>query len=264
MGMYDSLMNPGGAGQNALLAFQQARGLRQRDEQQKAMTAYATNPNDQSLNALAPYDPQFVIQQRQQMAKQQQEQQAAQLRMAAAQGDAGALQQLVGIDFDSWKALDGSLKQKVKAQNDYIGQAALRISQLDPQQQPAAWDQAIAQGVQMGFPELQNYAGKYSPQAVQGAIDNAGLVEKFISLAEPRYMAVPNDATLVNTRNPSAVASFGASAAPATTAIPAAAADHLRQHPELKDAFDQKYGAGASDRILGGSGGNAGGNFPGR
>lgn len=212
MGMYDSLSNPGQIGQNALLAFQQARELRKRDDQQKALTAYATDPNDNSLNALAPYAPEFVIQQRQATAKQQQEQAAAQLRMKAAQGDAGALQQLVGIDFDSWKSLDGSLKQKVKAQNDYIGQAALRISQLDPQAQPAAWDQAIAQGVQAGYTDLQKYAGQYSPQALQGAIDNAGLVEKFISLAEPKYLSIPAGGTLVDTRNPQAVQSFQAGA----------------------------------------------------
>lgn len=74
MGMYDSLSNPGQIGQNALLAFQQARELRKRDDQQKALTAYATDPNDNNLNALAHYAPEFVIQQRQATAKQQQEQ----------------------------------------------------------------------------------------------------------------------------------------------------------------------------------------------
>lgn len=74
MGMYDSLRNPGQMGQNALLAFQQGRKVRQQEEQQKAMTAYAANPNDQSLNALAPYDPEFVVKQRQVLAQQEQQQ----------------------------------------------------------------------------------------------------------------------------------------------------------------------------------------------
>ena len=41
------------------------------------------------------------------------------------------------------------------------------------------------------------------------AIDGAGLVEKFLSLAEPKYQVVPKDADLVNTRDPAAVAQFG-------------------------------------------------------
>ena len=142
-------------------------------------------------------------------AKLMQEQRAADIRTKAAQGDPAALQQLVGIDFDSWKALGAEQRQRVKDINEYTGQAGLRISQLPPEQRAAAWDQVIDNGVARGFKELASKRGQYSDKALTDAIDGAGLVEKFLSLAEPKYQVVPKDADLINTRDPAAVAQFG-------------------------------------------------------
>ena len=138
-----------------------------------------------------------------------QEQNAVALRQKAAQGDQNALYQLVGIDPDGWKALGAEQRQRVKDINEYTGQAGLRISQLPPEQRAAAWDQVIDNGVARGFKELAEKRGQYSDKALTDAIDGAGLVEKFLSLAEPKYQVVPKDADLVNTRDPAAVAQFG-------------------------------------------------------
>ena len=100
-------------------------------------------------------------------AKLMQEQRAADLRTKAAQGDPAALQELVGIDFDSWKTLDANKRRMVEDQTKFTGQAALRISQLPAEQQAAAWDQAVEQGVQAGYTGMADYRGKFSPQALK-------------------------------------------------------------------------------------------------
>lgn len=58
-------------GANALSAFESGRERGRQISAQSAFTSYAENPNETSLNALAQYDPQFVMQQRQGMQKRQ-------------------------------------------------------------------------------------------------------------------------------------------------------------------------------------------------
>lgn len=199
---------------SALAAFMETNDPRQQGT--LVATPEQKAASDEAYSRLLKVNPRLAYQVQGQMAERQaaqakllKEQRAADLRQKAAQGDPAALQELAGIDFDSWAKLDEGKRKMVKEQSDYTGQAALRISQIqDPAQQALAWDQAIDQGVQMGFTGLADHKGKFSPQALNAAIDNAGLVDKFISLAEPKYMAIPDEVGLVNVRDPNAVRQF--------------------------------------------------------
>lgn len=244
---------------SALAAFMETNDPRQQGT--LVATPEQKAASDEAYSRLLKVNPRLAYQVQGQMAERQaaqakllKEQRAADLRQKAAQGDPAALQELAGIDFDSWAKLDEGKRKMVKEQADYTGQAALRISQLPPEQQPIAWDQAIDQGVRMGFTGLADHKGKFSPQALNAAIDNAGLVDKFITLAEPKYMAIPEGGTLVNTRNPQAVAGFGASAQPKQITSKA-------EYDALAPGSSYIAPDGSVKRKGGGSG-NATGGFP--
>lgn len=79
MGMFDSLMDPGQIGQNALLGFQQGRQMRQENDTRNALSVLAQNPNDpNAYEMLAKANPELAIQYRGQMGQQQAAQQKQQ------------------------------------------------------------------------------------------------------------------------------------------------------------------------------------------
>lgn len=62
-------------GGNAMAAFERGRQQREQQDARKALTAYAVNQTPESLNALAPYNPEFVIKERDRLAASQRERQ---------------------------------------------------------------------------------------------------------------------------------------------------------------------------------------------
>ena len=105
-----------------------------------------------------------------------------------------------------------------------------------------------------GYTGMADYRGKFSPQALQGAIDNAGLVEKFIELAQPKYQVVPQDADLVNTRDPIAVAQFGRGTPPPQTPAPPAIAPETALRNATARGYVLPDEAAAIKANLGGNG----------
>jgi hypothetical protein len=208
MSIFAGLPNPAAPA----LAFQQGmeRGRAEREEREVkgALSAYALNPDDpQAFEVLARVRPDMAISIREDQSKRQQAREVADLQRRAATGDRAALAELAGIDLDAYDKLADNDRQATQERVGAIGQAALRISQLPPEQQPQAWDAAVDQ-LSVNFPELAQYKGRYSPEALQSAIDQAKLVGQFFELERPRWQAIPEGGALVNTSDPAAVAEY--------------------------------------------------------
>lgn len=170
----------------------QAQQAKQEAGAQAALQAYAANPDDPNvLPALAQYRPDIAIQlhgQRQQQAAATQERD---IKMRAAQGDKQAIAQLAGIDWNAWSKLGQVGKDALKSKVDYLGNAALRISQLPEEARPQAWDAAVDQGVSLGYNDLAEQKGRYSAQALNSLIDNAGMVTKLFDAQKVDYKVIP-------------------------------------------------------------------------
>lgn len=101
-------------------------------------------------------------------------------------------------------------EEKLKQAKSVVGQAALQIATLPPEQQPQAWDQQIDYLVGQGYDGLAPYKGKYSPQSLMGVISEAGLANELRTATQPSYQVIPEGGALVNTRDPRATQQFAA------------------------------------------------------
>lgn len=202
------MLQPVDVGARIQEGYQQGRQI----GAQNALSQYAANPDSpDAMNALAKFAPQYAIKVREDQAAKAAQAQKADIQRRAATGDPAAVAELAGIDFDAWRSLGEDKKKVIKDQTAYIGQSALRISQMPADQQPQAWDAYIQQGVRLGYTGLQEYQGQYSQEGLQSAIANAGLVEKLFDLEKPQYMTPASDEDLVNIKDPAALAAFQAS-----------------------------------------------------
>lgn len=255
MGIFDGLPDPLRPAVAFQQGFQQARAESEERAVRGALGAYAINPDDQqAFEDLAYYRPELAIQIREDRSAREQKSRLADLQRRAAGGDRNAMAELAGVDIDAYDKLADNDRQEHHDRADAIGQAALRISQLPPDQRPAAWDSAIDQ-ISSRYPELAEYKGQYSEEALMGAIDAAKQVNDFFRLSRPDYQVIPDGGLLVNTRDPAAVASVSGGGD-----IP------LVNSPEeargLPPGTEFRTPDGRRLRVPGGTAGNGGGNFP--
>lgn len=179
------------------------------------------------------------------------------------------LQQLIILDPETGgrvalalKSMDEMDLKRVEARNNFMGAAARYVAQgRTPEERLQRFQIATPQLIEAGYTpeELDGIDNDLSDQRLQFYMATAIDYDKMIDneLAEREFNAgktVPVTAggsvALVKPNGEARYIIGGAQGG--DTAIPQAAADHLRQHPELRGAFDEKYGAGAADSVLGG------------
>lgn len=244
----------GGAFNQGMQAGQQRRREQETDN---ALRALVANPNDPNVvNDLARYDPRMAMHIQQQQSQQAQQAQLVQTRRAAAGGDAQALMDLAGVAPDEYFKFDEQTRKGVEKGIEVIGQAALMADT------PEKWDATVQQ---LG-PEFAQYMGRFDLR--EGVVSKAKLAKEFIDLNQPKYQVIPEGGTLVNTRDPAALAQVAGQNAAPQAAVPngpdAEDVAMLRNNPAAAAQFDEVFGPGAAQRALGGGGGNATGNFPGQ
>lgn len=151
---------------------------------------------DTAWGTLARSDPRLAVQMRGQMAdmqaqqqKNMREQERQRLIPLAAQGDQDAQISLMGIDPETAMRLDDRQKKQTIEATKYVANAAYQMIQMPEGQRAAAWDSYIDQGQGM-YPGLAQYRGKYTPQALQSLVAQAGEMESFMKFQQPQYEAV--------------------------------------------------------------------------
>ncbi|MEO1908799.1 MAG: hypothetical protein ABGX08_17430 [Citromicrobium sp.] len=228
----------------------------QRDKREYRNALSQFDPtNADTLKPIMAVRPEVGLQLQGQVREQQAKQQQAQLMQAAIGGDPAALDQLATVNFDAWKSLNAEQKAAAKQEAETYGNAAMDVLRLPPEQRAQA---IMGYANRLGSQEIADIAQMpldQQEQALRAAVAEAGMVQKLLEREDPRYMAIPQGGTLVDTRNPQAVQTFGQQQAQAGGVTEGATATN----PQTGEKIVFRNGAW---QPMGGAGGNASGGFP--
>ena len=220
----------GGAFNQGMQAGQQRRREQETDN---ALRALIANPNDPNVvNDLARYDPSTAYKIQGQQQQQMRAQQEAQARQGAVRGDPQALEALAGFNMDDYIKLDDRSKEQYKQGIETIGQLALMADT------PQEWDDTVRQLAQ-GAPEFQKYIGRFDLR--ESVIAQAGQAKEFIDQQQPKYQVIPEGGTLVNTRDPAALAQVGAGGQPAPQQPAQGGVTEEQAAPIISQAMQSKF-----------------------
>ena len=199
----------GGAFNQGVEAGRQRRAENALDEQFRTM---AQNPNAPVSNDLLRFAPRQAYQLSQQQRQQQKGERERDVKMRAAQGDKAAIAELAGIDLEEYRQLRGDQREAAKQGIDTIGQLALMADN------PQKWDSIVGKLAQAD-PAFQQYVGRFDMR--DAIIAQAGQAKALLEQQEPKYMAAPEGAGLINVKDPAAIAAWNAGATQPQASLPA-------------------------------------------
>jgi hypothetical protein len=206
--------------------------------------------------------------------------------------DPDLLRKLVVLDPEmgskiatAFKSMDETDLKLHQQKNDVMGAAAHYLERYPPEQRgqmlqiiapqlrEAGWSDAEIAGANLtdnGLKAYQGVAIDYDKMIDNELAQREFMAGKTTPIAPGGGLAVTKpvigpDGSVSSKTEFAVIPNTGGNTtgAPASTShIPAEAQAYLKQHPELRGQFDQKYGTGASASILGGGAGNGTGGFP--
>lgn len=237
------------AGQAFSKGWEQGQQRRAEMETDNALRALVANPNDPNVvNALARHDPRAAMQIQGQQQKRQAEAQRQQILQRAYQGDKQAMSEAFGFDPDLVMKLDDNTKGQIKQSIDFISNAAQQIDRLPEEQRGQAWAQYVQTAESRGMDIPPEYE-QYSPQVLQSAVAEAGAMSKLLEARDPRYQVIPEGGTLVNTRDPAALAQIAGGGQPAPTqGTPPA--NPQPNNPQVVAQAEQKFADAMRTKII--------------